>query len=423
MGLDGWQAFGMRSPIAGGREPGWVTGWVFVCIPEQAVAHSAPAFQLGRRLRVVMLLDWFFYYAAGVANGMCECADIQFVTRDHGLELGQDGDARAEKRELLDSRVRMEVLAGRNRSLRAAVLARPLLGRIESFRPDVLHVQPHSDWRLLAVQERLHAPVLFTIHDVKPHLGFEPHYRKWVVRIASRARDGADGYVVHGERLRDLVQEQSWYRAEKPLFVIPHGAIAAPQTTCRPLPERPTILFFGRAERYKGLDLFVRAAQAAHREVPELRAVIAARGPEVERCRQMTVGADIFDWREGFVVDRELSHLFGSASAVVLPYVEASQSGVIPLAFMNGRPVIVTDVGSLAEAVEDGQNALVVPVPESGAVSAAIVRLFSTPGLLEALSQGARVSMHEGYLSSSAVTNAHLDAYRTLLASRGHGGE
>lgn len=114
--------------------------------------------------------------------------------------------------------------------------------------------------------------------------------------------------------------------------------------------------------------------------------------------------------------DSALPDLFGEVSLVVLPYRDASQSGEIPLAFANRRPVIVTAVGSLAEAVDDGVDGLVVDRPSAVAIAECIVKAFVEPGLLERIAANALTTATEGRFSTKQVAKAHLDAYRTVIA-------
>ena len=57
----------------------------------------------------------------------------------------------------------------------------------------------------------------------------------------------------------------------------------------------------------------------------------------------------------------ETSYLFDSCDLVVLPYTDASNSGPLMLAYSFGKPVIVTNVGNLAEYVADKENGFVIP--------------------------------------------------------------
>ena len=67
---------------------------------------------------------------------------------------------------------------------------------------------------------------------------------------------------------------------------------------------------------------------------------------------------------------------FGAIDALVLPYRAASQSMSIALAYNFGKPVIVSRVGGLAEAVEEGRTGLVAE-PEPAALAVAIRRFYS----------------------------------------------
>jgi glycosyltransferase involved in cell wall biosynthesis len=78
-----------------------------------------------------------------------------------------------------------------------------------------------------------------------------------------------------------------------------------------------------------------------------------------------------------YVPNEDLQPYFDMSDVVVLPYVSATQSAVVQLAFGFGKPVITTRVGGLHEVVEDGVNGLVVPPQDEGALADAILRYFA----------------------------------------------
>ena len=363
-----------------------------------------------------MLLDWFFPYAAGVANALADEADVIMVTRDHGLEIGASGDAVPAMRAMLDDRVRLMAIAGRQRdpgSIADVARVRRFLCKAA---PDVLHVQDHADWRLYALQRALPCcPTILTIHDVVFHEGESDRQGasrplRRAVRRAVKTHAGA--YIVHGRRLARLLVAQDWY-GRQDVSVIPHGRLPY-AASFAPLPDAPTLLFFGRLEYYKGLDLLVKAVELASALVPGLRVIIAGHGPDEARCRDLVRRPELFDWRTGFVPHGETAALFAEASVVVLPYRDASQSGIVPMAFANGRPVIATDVGSLSEVVSDGQNGLLVRDVSPAAIADAIVRVFEEAGLLDRLASGASATMTTGMLAPGNIALLHLRAYAQL---------
>jgi glycosyltransferase involved in cell wall biosynthesis len=104
--------------------------------------------------------------------------------------------------------------------------------------------------------------------------------------------------------------------------------------------------------------------------------VIAGQGEDFARYRQMMVHPDRFTVYNEFVPEHRCSELFQQASVVVLPYVEASQSGVIPMAYTFMKPVVATTVGGLPEMVEDGRTGYLVPPRDEHSLAAAVVRLL-----------------------------------------------
>ena len=115
----------------------------------------------------------------------------------------------------------------------------------------------------------------------------------------------------------------------------------------------------------------------------------------------------------GYVQDARVPELFAAATCVVLPYREASQSGVAALAKRHGRGLIVTDVGALAEAARDGA-ARVVPAEDAPALARAILDVVATPGAAARMS-GAAIAAVRDELSWERVAGATLEAYRRDL--------
>jgi glycosyltransferase involved in cell wall biosynthesis len=92
---------------------------------------------------------------------------------------------------------------------------------------------------------------------------------------------------------------------------------------------------------------------------------------------------------DGYVSDEDVAAYFSAADVVVQPYVSATQSGVAKIAYHFERPLIMTDVGGLAEMMPDGEAGLVVP-PENPDALAGAVRRFFDEDLREELTAGVR---------------------------------
>jgi glycosyltransferase involved in cell wall biosynthesis len=196
-----------------------------------------------------------------------------------------------------------------------------------------------------------------------------------------------DTVFVHGQTLARELEQRTGVRAR----VIAHGnqTWVAEQAGPDPgveewdrrlalPPGRPVALLFGSLSAYKGVGVLVEALAAIP---PERRPVAWVAGrpmagvrPQAWRAEAARLGVEAWlRWDERYVPTEEIAWYFRRADIVVLPYRAASQSGVAHLALTFGRPLIVSDAGSLPEVI-DG-NGLVVPAGDALALAAALQRL------------------------------------------------
>jgi glycosyltransferase involved in cell wall biosynthesis len=251
--------------------------------------------------------------------------------------------------------------------------ARRLERELARLDPDVLHVQwlglPRYDLRWLerAARER---PVVFTAHDVLPRRTADK------LDLWRRVFATVDRVVVHGT---DAVEQLAGLGVDRAKIVrIPHPAFA-PAREIGPA-RGPTLLFFGLIRKSKGLDLLVRALPAVAREVPEVRLLVAGdpiepAEPYRELARELGVSERI-EWRLRFLGEDEIADAMEEAAVVVLPYRQIESSGVLATALGYGRPVVVTDVGSLADTVrEAGAGAVVSPEDPVALAEACVAQL------------------------------------------------
>jgi glycosyltransferase involved in cell wall biosynthesis len=109
------------------------------------------------------------------------------------------------------------------------------------------------------------------------------------------------------------------------------------------------ILFFGRIERYKGID-FLYETYINNTELQSRKLVLAGSGNlYFDRNVSKENGNVIFVNR--YIADSEINDLFSSASIVVYPYHTATQSGVVSIALFFNKPFIVSDVPFFTEIV------------------------------------------------------------------------
>lgn len=152
-------------------------------------------------------------------------------------------------------------------------------------------------------------------------------------------------------------------------------------------------LFFGFIRAYKGLDLLLEAwADPRLQELP-VKLLIAGEFYEDAAPYEAIIRQHQFESRivrrMEFIADSAVADYFSAADLVVQPYKHATQSGVSQVAYHFDRPMVVTDVGGLAELVPHGEVGYVVaPTPQ--AIADAMVDFFTHPARATLYTEGVR---------------------------------
>ena len=257
---------------------------------------------------------------------------------------------------------------------------------IREFNPDVIHAQEEPKDYLAFSLLFTSRPVVLTIHDPRAHAGdstaSEPFSRHAIYRRYLRYR--AKAAVVHGTCLLDQLRELGFC---KTAIVAPHGPLGNLDNP----PAQDCIvgrcLFFGRMQSYKGLAEFIEGIELTAVEHPEVHGVIAGRGPELLHFQEKLQNNARFSVIDRFLSPQEVVEQFQKSDVVVLPYREATQSGVAAYALGLGRPMVVTRVGGLPEMVDNGRNGFIVPPKQALALAHAISAILANRALAKMMGE------------------------------------
>ena len=321
---------------------------------------------------------------------------VAFISFDFGEYSIRIANALAEKADvllLLPDREASPHLALLNRSIQARFFAKPrlrqpvaqiqlvtrLISQIRRFKPDVIHLQSGHLWFNLALPFLRGYPLVLTLHDAERHVGDKgaQNTPQWILDFgAFRART----VIVHAPQVKEKLLRRLSIRNED-VHVIPHVLLGEDEEQGRANEDEALVLFFGRIWEYKGLEYLIRAEPLISARVPAAKIVIAGTGENFDRYRRMMVNRERFVILNEYISDERRADLFRRAAVVALPYIEASQSGVIPLAYRFGIPVVATTVGGLPAMVEDGRTGYLVPPRDKTALADAIVRLLQDRSL------------------------------------------
>ncbi len=139
------------------------------------------------------------------------------------------------------------------------------------------------------------------------------------------------------------------------------------------------ILFFGLIREYKGLDVLLEA-MAEVKEKLKVKLIVAGEFYEnkdkylklIEKYK-LNKFVDIID---KYIEPANVKYYFSAADAVILPYKDATQSGIVQLAINFGKPIIGTNVGGLGEIIENGKNGYIVEPDNPKKLSESIIKFY-----------------------------------------------
>jgi glycosyltransferase involved in cell wall biosynthesis len=238
--------------------------------------------------------------------------------------------------------------------LQARTVVSDLVRRVGALSPDfAVCVMPGPlDLLHLAALQHLQVPVAVIVHDADRHPGdgyplLMTLQRRFVRRAAV--------VIALSNHVASLLSKQGVVDRQRL-----HVLSLPPLTSGRSRPPRAhggalRLLFFGRLLPYKGLNLLRGAVRQLDPAGAWVLRVVGA-GPESRDLDALRATARV-SVENRWVPDSEIAELLAWADVVVVPYTEASQSGVVPAAIAAGRTVVGTRVGGLVEQLENVKSA------------------------------------------------------------------
>ena len=193
-----------------------------------------------------------------------------------------------------------------------------------------------------------------------------------------------DGFIAMSEKVKNDIKTFS----HKPVSISPHpifNHFGDPITKLEArlqlgLPkEDKIILFFGYIRKYKGLDLLIHAmANEAIKKLGIQLMIVGEFYEDASAYHDLVSSLGLQDqikFYSNYIQDGEVKNYVCSADFIIQPYRNATQSGVTPLAYHFEKPMLVTNVGGLADTVPNLKTGIVV-APTTEAIAKGIETLY-----------------------------------------------
>lgn len=186
--------------------------------------------------------------------------------------------------------------------------------------------------------------VVRIIHDATPHPGevFPPRiWIKWLIKDSSRVVTLSQ-YVSNQIHLNYGTSPTHLCATTFPIPKVKKNV---------EITQSSKILLIGRGKRYQGQKLLEEAWKLVN--IPNAKLVIAGEGFTKNEALSGV------KYKSEWMTHQELEDEIATSKFVVLPYLEASQSGTIPICNALGVPVVVTPVGGLVEQINHEKNGII----------------------------------------------------------------
>ncbi len=183
---------------------------------------------------------------------------------------------------------------------------------------------------------------------------------EWCQTLSLRYLDIA---ILHSRRaLRLFEWRYPEFQGEKHLIPLPFQDDPSP--AARP---RRYISFLGRADRAKGIELFFTLVEgfAKNGLGGEFQIVTSSNIDKYLKILSAEALQRLRVVNRPQISDQDLRRAAAESLAVLALYKETMQSGVIPVAWMKGTPVIGTDIEGITEWVQDKETGVIVSADPS----------------------------------------------------------
>jgi glycosyltransferase involved in cell wall biosynthesis len=258
--------------------------------------------------------------------------------------------------------------------------------RLKKQKPDLIIVRywipflaPSLGTICRIAKSNKHTKVISIVDNMIPH-----EKRLGDSQFTSYFAKSVDGFLAMSQKVANDIRRFS----DKPLIISPHPIFAhfgnpisksAARNILGIQEDEKVILFFGFIRQYKGLDLLINAMATAPLKRITIKLMIVGEfyedaQPYHDLIKNLGLEERIILYTQ-FVPDHEVKTYVCSADFIIQPYRNATQSGVTPLAYHFEIPMLVTNVGALADTVPDGKVGFVVE-PTVNAIANGIVQLY-----------------------------------------------
>ena len=283
--------------------------------------------------------------------------------------------------------------------------ARRTAETLRSLEPDVVHLhEPIVPGPTVSALIGFNGPMVGTFHAAGevPYQWLRPALRSLMMRLTFR--------VAVSESARETAAG-NWTGAE---YIVLWNGIEIDRVLSAPAepPAHPSVVFIGRHEPRKGLDVLLDAWAGIDRDA---RLHVVGVGPQTEELRRRAPAG--VEWH-GIVTDAQRDELLVGATAFCAPSLRGESFGVVLLeAMAAGTAIVASAIEGYENVARSGEDALLVPPGDVAALRGALQQVLDNPSLRARMTASGKQRAEQ--FSMRRLAERYLELYeRALVPAR-----
>jgi glycosyltransferase involved in cell wall biosynthesis len=284
------------------------------------------------------------------------------------------------------------------------------LAHVRAFRrvrPDIFHANLSSSTACrYGIAAALLVPGIRVVAVEQSPIAISSRPQRWLKRLLSRR---LAAHVAVGSRSARMVEEIAG-RPSGSVRTIYNGVPELAPSPSPPLLPSPVVGAAGRFSREKGFDVLVRALAL----LPGVNAVLVGDGPQRAELERLAGELGVGDRLAITSWIPDARAYLPSLDLLVVPSRFEAFPLVVPEGMLAGLATVASDVGSVSEAVIEGETGLLVPPEDPEALAEAVRRLLADPEARSAMGKRAVAVARERF-TATAMAHAFESLYAEVL--------
>ena len=282
---------------------------------------------------------------------------------------------------------------------------------LDDFKPDIIHNQTSGPLALAIFRyaKKRNIPIVMTDHTYPDNLTQQvklPKFAKKPINAAMNAyfmsflRRSEYATLPTKQAITDLLPKNH-HSFKVPVEALSNG-IDLSHFTKGPASEEiykkyaipknvPIILYVGRIDPEKSLDILVNSFKKLIKEAPKAHLVMVGDGTAREKLEKMIKRKKLGSQTHfiGRVIGDDLSQIYRTGTVFVITSKTETQSIVLMEAMASGLPAIAVNAGAVTELVKDGENGFIFEPNDTAGIASGIYTIISNKELREKMSKNA----------------------------------